>query len=118
MASGSRPARTSTVIGWRSWWFAYLAAVSTASGLYYLLPALGSAGQLLQVITYAMVMWSAVMVILSGVRRHQPSRRRPWLLLAAGQGLTATGEVIFDIQHQLLHSSADIGPPDVFYLTA
>jgi diguanylate cyclase (GGDEF)-like protein len=86
--------------------------------LYYLLPLLGRVGAPLQVITYGLVTWSAVGAILLGVRRHRPVHRRPWLLLAAGQLFTAVGDVVFDVSHQLLGSTADVSVADVFYLGA
>jgi two-component system, cell cycle response regulator len=102
----------------RAPWLVYPATVAVVSGLYYLLPALGTVGPPLQVIAYGLVSWSSGLAILVGVRRHRPPKALPWLLLATGQLLTATGEVIFDVLHQLMGSTADLTVADAFYLAA
>jgi two-component system cell cycle response regulator len=118
MPPESAPHEPTATRTWRTPTVGYLAAVAVTAVLYYLFALAGAAGAVLQVVTYGLVMWSAVGAIVVGVRLHHPANRRVWLLLAAGQLFTAIGEVVFDVSHQLLGSTADISAADVFYLSA
>jgi diguanylate cyclase (GGDEF)-like protein len=99
-------------------WVRYLGAVAVIVAGYYLLPLVGPAGDQLQVLTYDAVSGSAVIALLVGLRRYQPVRRGPWLLLAAGQMLTTAGEVVFDIIHRIMGSTAEVSLADPLYLAA
>jgi diguanylate cyclase (GGDEF)-like protein len=99
-------------------WLGYLGAVAVAIGFYYLLPLFGPGAMPAHVVTYAAVSWSAVVALAVGMRRHRPRKIAPWLLLAVGQALTASGELVFDITYQLLHSDAEVSLADPLYLSA
>src|SRR4051812_35411235 len=102
-------------------WRGYLLAASVLTAGYFLLPALGSIGAPIQVFVYGAVSLSSAIAVVAGVRRNRPAHRpalAPWLLIAAGQGLTASGEVVFDVLYQLLDSQAEVSPADALYLAA
>ncbi|HEV7899773.1 MAG TPA: GGDEF domain-containing protein, partial [Planosporangium sp.] len=99
-------------------WAGYLGAVAAVAGLYYLLPLLGPVGPAAQMVTYAVVIWSTVAALLVGVYRNRPPRKAPWLLLAAGQLITASADLMFDAYHFLLRTTADVTPADPLYLAA
>ncbi|GII23936.1 hypothetical protein Pme01_35330 [Planosporangium mesophilum] len=99
-------------------WVGYLAVVAAVAGLYYLVPLLGSVGPAAQTVTYAIVIWSSVGALLVGVYRNRPTRKGPWLLLAAGQLVTASADLMFDVYHFLLETTADVTPADPLYLAA
>jgi two-component system cell cycle response regulator len=80
--------------GVRRWpgWALYLVGGVAVIMAYYLVPAVS----LLPAWTPKLVLYqglscSAAVAILVGVRRHKPSQRRPWYLLAASQLIYASG---------------------------
>jgi diguanylate cyclase (GGDEF)-like protein len=99
-------------------WAGYLVGVALVAAVYYLLPLVGPAGAPAQVVTYAVVIWSAVAALVVGLYRNRPPRKGPWLLLIAGQLFTASGDVVFDVYHQLLDTAADVTPADPLNLAA
>jgi two-component system cell cycle response regulator len=99
-------------------WFAYLGAVVTMVGLYFLLPRLGEIGGAFQMIAYDAVTLSSFVAIVVGIRLQRSRRKWPWLLLAAGQLGTAVGDVTYDVLHALLHVEADVTISDMWYLAA
>lgn len=77
-------------------WRGYLTAGAVATGVYYLLPRVG-APPLAQLIAYVAVSGSAALAVLLGVRVYRPRRPAPWLLLAAGQLLSAAADLVFHL---------------------
>ena len=92
-------------------WLAYLLLGLLAVGFLPLLPYATRNG------AYAALGGSAVVAILLGVRLHRPAHRRPWLLLALGDGLAVSGDVI-RAYHEHAHGIANPPPPlaDALYL--
>src|SRR6266511_920071 len=60
--------------------------------------------------------WSAAVAILVGVRRHRPSKRMPWYLLAASQLVYASADTTFYVTHDVLHREQYPAPADLLYL--
>jgi diguanylate cyclase (GGDEF)-like protein len=54
--------------------------------------------------------------ILVGVRRHRPSKRLPWYLLAANQLVYASADTTFYVTHDVLHREQYPAPADLLYL--
>lgn len=75
----------------REVWPWFLAAGVAASAAYFLLPAVPVAQSLL----FTAIHLSVIPAILYGTRRHRPGARRIWYLLAAGQCLSVTGNVLW-----------------------
>jgi len=84
------PFRTSTDRRNRRW-LIYLAAVTTASVVYFLLPP----ASLAQNTLYDAIALSAAAAILVGVRMQRPAHPWPWLLLAAAQFLFFLGDLLW-----------------------
>jgi hypothetical protein len=60
--------------------------------------------------------WSSAVAILVGVRRHRPSKRLPWYLLAANQLVYASADTTFYVTHDVLHREQYPAPADLLYL--
>nr|WP_240943209.1 bifunctional diguanylate cyclase/phosphodiesterase [Planosporangium thailandense] len=68
------------------------------------------------VLIYEPLGFVSLIMILVGVRRHRPARRRIWYCIAAGQALWVLGDVTFDFYDYVLHRSPFPSLADVFYL--
>ena len=86
----------------------FLALLGVLTAVYYL-PGLA---QLPRDMAYSLVGVLAGIAVLAGIRHHRPDHRGPWLLIAAGVLLLATGDVIWMVLDALgeqpFPSSADI----------
>ena len=69
-----------------------------------------------KVVLYGAVSVSAAVALGLGARRWRPERPAPWLLLAAGQAISAAADVTFSNLEVLLHRHAYPSPADVLYL--
>ncbi|WP_167583855.1 putative bifunctional diguanylate cyclase/phosphodiesterase [Kineococcus rubinsiae] len=98
-----------TTYGWR----AHLVAGAVLVLAYTVLPAgLGADA------VYQLVAVSAAVAILVGVRRHRPTHRHPWLLLAGGQLLWAAGDGLWNWYADVAHTDPYPSGADVAYLAA
>ena len=73
-------------------WLAYLAA--GAVGL--VVHASLEPGSLPQSFLYDAIGASAILLAITGIRRHRPDRLAPWLLLALGQALFVAGDLVWN----------------------
>jgi diguanylate cyclase len=87
----------------------FLGAGIAATAAYLLAPRGMGADLLYEVIGAAAV----AAIALAGVRQE---RRRPWLLMAAGQALFVAGDVLWLIYDRVLHIDPWPSPADVLYL--
>ena len=62
--------------------------------------------------------FSSVAAVLIGTRLHRPTRKMPWLAFAAGLGLFALGDVVFDIYAAVGTTTPVPSVADVLYLAA
>ena len=53
-----------------------------------------------------------------GIRRSRPADRLGWSLFAAAVTCRVTGDIVYEINRQVLHQPAFPSPADVFYLAA
>jgi predicted signal transduction protein with EAL and GGDEF domain len=97
----------------RLWWL-FLAAGTTATGGYYLLPT----GGLAQNLTYNAVGLISALAILVAVRLHRPERPGMWYWFSAGQIVWVVGDVIYEYYQYVLDQSPYPSPADAFYLSA
>ncbi|MCY1143457.1 EAL domain-containing protein [Actinoplanes sp. Pm04-4] len=67
-------------------------------------------------LTWALLGYSSVAVILLGVRLNKPERRLPWYLLAAGLACFVTGDSLYNFIVWTGHEPRFPGPADVLYL--
>jgi PAS domain S-box-containing protein len=98
---------------WTSlWWRWFLAAMVVSGGCYYALPF-----PFAKVVVWGVAGLAPVAAILAGVRLHRPARRNAWLLLAAGQAVFITGDLIFYVNELLLRHELPVpSVADGFYL--
>jgi diguanylate cyclase (GGDEF)-like protein len=67
---------------------------------------------------YAVFAVLTACAIFAGVHRHRPAARTAWLLLAGGQLVFAVGDVIYVVQHSVLHIEQYPGIGDWLYLAS
>jgi diguanylate cyclase (GGDEF)-like protein len=67
---------------------------------------------------YLLLGGSSVVAIALGVRLHRPTRRLPWLLMAAGQLLWVVGDTVSSWFSDVSHNDEFPSPADGFYLIA
>ena len=75
---------------WRQPWLLYLLGGLFATGLYFL-----SSGPAAKDLIYAALSGTTTVAILIGIRLHRPAQRRPWYLLALGNGFASVGDCIW-----------------------
>jgi diguanylate cyclase (GGDEF)-like protein/PAS domain S-box-containing protein len=93
-------------------WLGYLAVMTTLSGAYLVGPSALNSGPVFNLIGA-----SAIVAVLVGTRLHGVTRRLPWLLVALGQTLFVTGDVIaYNYQRLFHHALPYPSIADVFYL--
>jgi signal transduction histidine kinase len=98
-------------------WIWYVVAGSAASLVYLAIPGSIPLPALVpRLLLYQGVSASAVVALVVGVRRHNPSNLLPWYLLIAGQVIYLLADLTFYTLHDLLHSDAFPSPTDVLYL--
>ena len=95
-----------------SLWRAYLVAGGVAVVAFNLL----ETGSLTQSLLYDAIGASAVAVALVGLRRNQPDRRLPWILLATGQALFVAGDLLWN-WYDMIGESPFPSLADVLYLS-
>jgi len=98
-------------------WVGYLAGNLALIVLYVLLPRLGAVVWL-EAVIYLSVSASAAVAIMIGVRRHRPSGRTGWLLLAAGQIVLTAAEVSSYVTEYLGGGFHEPAVADVLYIAA
>jgi diguanylate cyclase len=69
-------------------------------------------------ILYFLLGFSASVVTITGVRRHRPADAKGWYLFALGQLTWACGDLIYEINRQILHQTPYPSPADALYLAA
>jgi len=77
-----------------------------------------TSGGLLHDAAYVALGMSAVLAILVGIRLNQPTRRLPWLVMAAGQFMWVFGDAIDSWYQDVEHVSPYPSMADAFYLAA
>jgi two-component system cell cycle response regulator len=117
MGSLSRAAgRAGEVRRWPGWAL-YLAIGATVIVAHYLVPAVAPLPAWTpRLVLYQGLSYSAAAAILLGVRRHQPSQRKPWYLLAASQFVYASADATFYVAHDVFHQEQFPALADVLYL--
>lgn len=65
---------------------------------------------------YAVIVVLALTAIVAGIRRHRPSRRRGWALLAAGLALWVAGDFVWGVLSAASGTDATRVPTDALYL--
>src|SRR4051812_27066173 len=93
-------------------WAAYLACGALACALYVAVPPLKGSGPLMNLIGL-----SPVVAIVVGIRRHRPSSKLPWILLAAGSALFWLGDLYTYSYPHLLGAEVPFpSPGDALYV--
>ncbi|GAA0558620.1 bifunctional diguanylate cyclase/phosphodiesterase [Paractinoplanes ferrugineus] len=93
-------------------WVAALAAGTTATGAYFLLPRQGLA----QNLAYNAIGLVFAAAMVAGVRLFRPARPVLWYLFSAGQLMSVGGDVVWEVYQYVLHRSPYPSPADVLYL--
>lgn len=65
---------------------------------------------------YSLISFAIVLAIVVGVQLHRPRAARAWYLMAAGQTLWATGDLVFIVQEDVLGRDPFPSIADAFYL--
>jgi len=107
------------VWSWTGWpaWVGFLVGNAGLIILYVLLPRLGSV-LWLEAAIYLAVCATAAVAIVVGVRRHRPSGRTGWLLLAAGQVVLTAAEVSSYLTEYLGGGFHEPAVADALYVAA
>jgi PAS domain S-box-containing protein len=94
-------------------WVAYLSAGLLGCGLYFFVPPFHANG-----LTFNVLGATAALAILLGVFINRPARRLPWYLLAVGQALFVSGDVIAYNYERFFHAPLPFpSAADVLYLS-
>ncbi|MGH3049114.1 MAG: sensor histidine kinase [Gaiellaceae bacterium] len=88
----------------------FLAAGIVLSGVYFAFPH----GGLAQSIVYEGLGIAAALALLWGIRLHRPRHALPWILFAAGNAASVTGDLVYDLEPNAVSPAFY----DVFYLAA
>jgi uncharacterized membrane protein YuzA (DUF378 family) len=95
-------------------WLVYLLVGLAATGSYLLLPSKGT-----QNVLYVLIGFSAVIVILVGVRSYRPVPPLPWYVLAFGLLTFVLGDAIWTFYENVLGLESPFpSVADAFYLVA
>jgi len=94
-------------------WRAYLAVGALAVAIYTVVPAgIGRDA------AYVSIGISGVLAIFAGARKHSPTHRAPWFLMAIGQLSWVIGDAVDSWYQDIAHVSNFPSPADGFYLVA
>lgn len=100
------------------WWWLHLVGGAALAVAYLLADHLFADGELVRLGLYQAVACSTVVVVLVGTRRQTAATRLPWLVLALGQALWATGDGVWAYLSVVHHAEPHPSPADAFYLAA
>src|SRR4051812_30492572 len=99
------------------WWLWFLVGGAVCIALYYLLPLTKPPAVATDLMALVFPI-AATTAVVPGIRLHRPARRRPWVLLAAGEGCNLLGDLIGTIQRNVFHVDPYPSLADVGYLAA
>jgi two-component system cell cycle response regulator len=98
-------------------WATFGLLIVLLSAVYLGAPMLGWRAPFLQY-AYSTVAAVAATAIVVGTYRNRPSARGAWMLIAAGQGIFAIGDVIYVTQYNILGRQSYPGLSDLLYLAS
>ncbi|WP_433303371.1 diguanylate cyclase [Actinoplanes sp. CA-030573] len=98
-------------------WGAILLFAPVLTVLYYVTGHVAGSAAVATQVLYSASSVGAVAGLVFGAFRYRGGRRRPWLLLAAGQGAMLAGDLVYYVLGLRAGEVPYPGPPDVCYLT-
>src|SRR3954471_5131153 len=99
------------------WWLWFLVGGAVFIALYYLLPLTKPPAVATDLMALLFPI-GATAALVAGIALHRPARRRPWVLLAAGEGCNLLGDLIGTVQRNVFHVDPYPSLADVGYLAA